>query len=76
MLKMAFCAFKIFCDNIWKMTLAEPHLPNIKNFQFVSLDFLNKRFPYVDVWENLLNKNFNSFKEFIFDFHDCFPKLT
>ena len=33
MLKMAFCAFKIFRDNIWKMT------PKIWNFPYVSSFF-------------------------------------
>ena len=40
MLKMAFCAFKIFRDNIWKMTPCRPP-PQIWNFPYVlSLFFL------------------------------------
>ena len=40
MLKMAFCAFKIFHDNIWKMT------PKIWNFPYVSSLFFFESFPY------------------------------
>ena len=29
---MAFCAFKIFRDNIWKMTKAENRIKNQKRF--------------------------------------------
>ena len=38
MIKMAFCAFKIFRDNIWKMTPP----PKIWNFPYVSSLFFLK----------------------------------
>ena len=41
MLKMAFCAFKIFRDNIWKMTPCWPP-PKIWNFPYVSSLFFLK----------------------------------
>ena len=42
MLKMAFCAFKIFRDNIWKMTPCLPPPPKIWNFPYVSSLFFLK----------------------------------
>ena len=63
MLKMAFCAFKIFRDNIWKMTPCWPPPPKIWNFPYVlSLFFLKASLRSREMKDEGLKMNGESWK--------------